>query len=66
MGARPTLPDSLPVIGQAPEHNNIYFALGHQHLGLTQGAITGHLITQVLSKQTPDIELKPYCISRFN
>jgi D-amino-acid dehydrogenase len=66
MGCRPSLPDSLPVICQAPQHKNIYFALGHQHLGLTQGAITGKLITQLISEQTTDIDLTPFCISRFN
>ena len=66
MGCRPSLPDSLPVICQAPQHQNIFFALGHQHLGLTQGAITGKLISQLVSEQKPDIDLTPFCISRFN
>ncbi len=66
MGCRPSLPDSLPVICKAPQHSKIYFALGHQHLGLTQGAITGKLISQLINGQTTDIDLSPYCISRFN
>ena len=66
MGCRPSLPDSLPVICQAPQHKNIFFALGHQHLGLTQGAITGKLISQLVSGEKTDIELAPFCISRFN
>jgi D-amino-acid dehydrogenase len=65
-GFRPSLPDSLPVIGQAPKHKNVYFALGHQHLGLTLGAITGKLIGQVLTEQKTDINISPFCISRFN
>ena len=66
MGSRPSLPDSLPVIGQAPNHKNLYFALGHQHLGLTLGAITGKLIGQVISEKETDINLSPFSISRFN
>jgi len=66
MGCRPSLPDSLPVICKAPQHQNIFFALGHQHLGLTQGAITGKLIGQLVSGQETDIDVAPYCISRFN
>lgn len=66
MGCRPSLPDSLPVIGQAPHHSAIYFAFGHQHLGLTQGAITAELLTELLSGKAPSMDLKPYCISRFN
>lgn len=65
-GSRPSLPDSLPVICKAPKHENIYFSLGHQHLGLTLGAITGKLIGQLMSEQTTDIDISPFCISRFN
>ena len=66
MGCRPSLPDSLPVICQAPQHPSIFFALGHQHLGLTQGAITGKLIGQLVSGQETEIDVTPFCISRFN
>ncbi len=66
MGCRPSLPDSLPVICQAPNHDKIFFALGHQHLGLTQGAITGKLIGQLISKKKTEIDLSAFCISRFN
>ena len=65
MGCRPSLPDSLPVIGQAPNHPHLYLAFGHQHLGLTQGAITAKLITELLSGQTPSLDLKPFSLSRF-
>lgn len=66
MGCRPSLPDSLPVICQAPNHDKIFFALGHQHLGLTQGAITGKLIGQLVTGKSPEINVDPFCISRFN
>jgi D-amino-acid dehydrogenase len=66
LGFRPSLPDSLPVIGQAPSHKNIFLTLGHQHLGLTQGAITGKLIGQIMTNREPDIDISPFCISRFN
>ncbi|WP_057830818.1 NAD(P)/FAD-dependent oxidoreductase [Colwellia sp. TT2012] len=66
MGCRPSLPDSLPVICQAPNHDKIFFALGHQHLGLTQGAITGKLIGQLVTKKKTEIDVSPFCISRFN
>ena len=66
MGYRPSLPDSLPVIGRAPKHHNLYFAFGHQHLGLTQGAVTAELITALCLNHTPNINIQPYCISRFS
>ncbi|MEM0514864.1 FAD-dependent oxidoreductase [Pseudoalteromonas sp. YIC-827] len=64
-GARPSLPDSLPVIGQAPKHPQVYFALGHQHLGLTQAAITSELIAASINEQPTAINLDAFCISRF-
>ena len=65
MGFRPSLPDSLPVIGQATKHNNIYFAFGHQHLGLTQAAITGKVVAELIAGKPTSLDLRPYCISRF-
>ncbi len=64
-GYRPSLPDSLPVLGFAPNHQHIVLALGHQHLGLTQGAITGKLIAQLLSNEPTDIDLTPFSLGRF-
>ncbi len=39
-GARPTLPDYLPAIGELPGHRGLFHAFGHQHLGLTLAPIT--------------------------
>ena len=44
MGSRPTLPDYLPAIGRSRRQGNLYYAFGHQHLGLTLGAVTGELV----------------------
>lgn len=65
MGFRPTMPDSLPVIGPSGRHDNIYYAFGHQHLGLTLGALTGRMIAEVIGGRTPIIEPAPYGITRF-
>lgn len=66
MGFRPTLPDSLPVIGQHPKHPQVQFAFGHQHLGLTQAAITAELITDQLMNRPPAIDLTPFRPHRFD
>ncbi|OKY25623.1 FAD-binding oxidoreductase [Thalassotalea sp. PP2-459] len=66
VGCRPSLPDSLPVIGKAPKHENIILALGHQHLGLTLGAITGTLVGQIIDNDKTEVDIRPFCISRFN
>jgi D-amino-acid dehydrogenase len=49
MGRRPTAPDSLPIIGPAPRHENLWLAFGHSHMGFTMGPITGQLIANDIS-----------------
>ena len=54
-GARPTLPDYLPAIGRLTPDGNIWYAFGHQHLGLTLAAVTGEMVADLLSgKSAPD------------
>ena len=65
MGHRPSLPDSLPVIGRSPNFDNVYFAFGHQHLGLTMGPKTGRLITALMQGKNPNIDLSPFRVDRF-
>ena len=48
MGRRPTVPDTLPLIGPAPHHENLWLAFGHSHMGLTMGPITGQLIANFI------------------
>lgn len=65
MGRRPSLPDSLPVIDMSSQYTNVLFAFGHQHLGLTQSAITAELILSLLQNKKATIDMSPYSISRF-
>ena len=65
MGCRPSLPDSLPVIGRSPHYEQLYYAFGHGHLGLTEGAITGKLIAEMIAGKPTSIDLTPYRIDRF-
>jgi D-amino-acid dehydrogenase len=65
MGYRPSLPDSLPVIGPAPRHAGLFYAFGHGHLGLTQAAATGRLIRDLVSGEALPIDLSPFRANRF-
>lgn len=65
MGYRPSMPDSLPVIGRSPRCPNVYFAFGHGHLGLTLGAITGRLVADMAAGRDPQVDLSPYRPGRF-
>ena len=65
MGYRPSLPDSLPVLGKDPLRRDLYWAFGHGHLGLTMAAITGRIIADLASGRDPEIDLSPFRIDRF-
>jgi D-amino-acid dehydrogenase len=65
MGFRPSLPDSLPVIGPAPGETRVTYAFGHGHLGLTQSAATAELVTQLLGGERPSVDLQPFAAARF-
>ncbi|MBL95131.1 MAG: D-amino acid dehydrogenase 1 [Alphaproteobacteria bacterium MarineAlpha3_Bin5] len=65
MGHRPTLPDSLPVIGRSPKYENVFFAFGHQHIGLTCAPKTGELIAALVLGREPNIDISKFDVSRF-
>jgi D-amino-acid dehydrogenase len=65
MGFRPSLPDSLPVIGLSRVSPRIIYAFGHGHLGLTQSAATGRLVRDLVCGETPAIDITAFRPSRF-
>ncbi|QOR39924.1 FAD-dependent oxidoreductase [Billgrantia diversa] len=54
LGLRPSLPDSLPVIGPASSLPGVSYAFGHGHLGLTLAATTGRLLAASIKAEAPD------------
>ncbi len=65
MGHRPVLPDSLPVIGRSPHFEDVYFAFGHQHIGISTGPRTGRLIADLVGGRTPNIDFVAVAVDRF-
>ena len=65
IGARPCLPDMLPVIGRAPRHAGLWFDFGHQHHGLTLGPATGRLLAEMMTGETPFADPGPFAAERF-
>jgi D-amino-acid dehydrogenase len=65
MGARPCLPDMLPVIGRAPRHAGLWFDFGHQHHGLTLGPVTGRLLAEMMTGAVPFADPQPFAAERF-
>src|SRR5262245_48020967 len=66
MGSRPCFADSRPVIGRAPGHPGLWLAYGHGHLGLSLGPVTGRLIGEMMTGETPFCDPLPYAAERFN
>jgi D-amino-acid dehydrogenase len=66
MGFRPSLPDSLPVIGRSRASPDVVYAFGHGHLGLTQAAATGRLVADLVLGRPPAIPVEPFRAGRFH
>lgn len=65
MGARPVTPDMLPIVGPAPRHRGLWFALGHSHHGLTLGPVSGRMLAEQITGQPTIIDPSPYLPTRF-
>ncbi|MDB5655725.1 MAG: D-amino-acid dehydrogenase [Tardiphaga sp.] len=65
MGARPCLPDMLPVIGRAPRHKGLWFDFGHQHHGLTLGPVSGRLLAEMVTGAVPFTDPAAFAVERF-
>ncbi len=65
MGRRPTVPDTLPLIGPAPRHENLWLAFGHSHMGFTMGPITGKLIANCISGEEQPFALSACSPARY-
>ena len=64
-GWRPMTPDDLPMLGRAPGIENLVLATGHGMLGVSMSAITGLLVSEVVTGRPPSLDLAPYLVSRF-
>lgn len=65
MGFRPSMPDSLPVIGPASADRRIVYAFGHGHYGLTQAAVTAEILAALVAGRTAAVDPTPYSPKRF-
>lgn len=65
LGHRPSMPDGLPCIGRSWSSAAVVHAFGHGHVGLVGSARTGRIVAQMLSGETPEIDVAPFSPSRF-
>ncbi|MEL7118052.1 MAG: FAD-dependent oxidoreductase [Bacteroidota bacterium] len=64
-GYRPCSPDGLPYIGRAAEFSNLFVGTGHGMMGLSLGAVTGKILSELLMDQKPMMDIAPFGIDRF-
>jgi D-amino-acid dehydrogenase len=60
MGARPSTPDSLPVIARLPNNPRVILAFGHGHCGMALGPLTGQIVADLAQGRDPVIDLTPF------
>ena len=65
LGHRPTMPDSLPVIGHSKASDRVIFAFGHQHIGLTLGGVTGKVVVDLAQGRNPSFDISDFSARRF-
>jgi glycine oxidase len=64
-GLRPRTPDNQPILGPAPDWENVTLAIGHGSSGIILSAITGQTIAKlIVTGQMPQI-LQPFALTRF-
>jgi D-amino-acid dehydrogenase len=64
-GYRPCSADGLPYIGKIKSYNNVVVATGHAMLGLSLGAGTGKLVSEIVNDEKSSIDMKPFNVERF-
>jgi len=64
-GYRPCSPDGLPYIGRINSYRNVVVATGHAMLGLSLGAGTGKLVSELVNEKEPSINISAFAVERF-
>jgi len=65
MGHRPSLPDSLPVLGRSRTTPDVVYAFGHGHVGMTAAPMTGKIVADLIAGRPPSIDIAPFAAGRF-
>jgi D-amino-acid dehydrogenase len=66
VGARPLLPDGLPIIDRIPNTGNAYLATGHGMLGVTLAPATAKSLSTLILTGQPPALLTPFSFTRMN
>ncbi len=64
LGFRPSTPNSVPFLGRAPGHANVFCAFGGGHIGMSLGPISGRIVADLVAGRDPGVDLSPYAVDR--
>ena len=65
MGFRPSMPDSVPVIGPSAGGADVIHAYGHGHIGLTLAPVTALIVADLVAGRPPSRDITPCRPGRF-
>ena len=65
-GYRPCSADGLPYIGRLKKNKNVIVATGHAMVGLTFGAGTGKMVSELLDERPTSMDIKAFAPERFS
>jgi D-amino-acid dehydrogenase len=65
MGHRPSVPDSVPVIGRSRRTPDVIYAFGHGHIGMASGPMTGKVAAELVTGATLSVDVAPFSPERF-
>ena len=65
MGHRPSLPNSLPVIGASGKCKDVFSGFGHGHIGMASAAKTARTVAELGSGEVPQIDVAAFNPRRF-
>jgi len=65
LGHRPAPSDSVPLIGELPGTKGVFVGFGHQHVGLSGGARTGEILSQLICGEETGLNMELYSPLRF-
>lgn len=62
----PCSPDGNPIIGKFPLYEGAFVATGHGCWGILNAPATGKCLAQLILDKTTDIDIRPFCLTRFH
>lgn len=65
-GYRPCSADGLPYLGRTKQWKNVVIATGHSMLGLSLGAGTGKIVSEILNEEALSMNIVPFNPNRFD